>query len=712
MNVVRSRTPMTDKPTISLKQARWKRALRRSITAFVGGALFAPVTFFAAVRWLPYPQGIDRPPPADTFIQDRNGFPLAAFVASDEQWQLPLTHDQFSPHLVNAIIAVEDARFVSHAGVDWHSVTGAVFEDLRHLSIRRGGSTLTMQLERLRDPRPRTFLNKVEQAIRAAQLEKRATKQDILDEYLNRAPFGGNLVGAGAASWRYFGRPCRDLSLAEAALLAGLPQSPNRLRPDRHPQAAKLRRDHVLARMQICGTITEAQRKEASGEPLDARWRDLPQATDIGALAALEGLRTRYPSQSIRTTVDRPVQQSAAAMAATHLEGLKASHITAVAVVILDTPTSECLASVSLSARDPRGPSKAFLDLTRAPRSPGSTLKPFLYAAAFDAGIASPASILMDSPAAWPGYVPANYDRAFHGPISAGDALAESRNIPALLLLNQLGVERAVALLDSFGLHTLARAKYPYGLPLAIGAADATAFELAEADATLARGGLWRAATLVHSENAIERRTLRADACWQTLCAISAPERTAPISPEAAGLKVAWKTGTSTGHHDAWCAAATPRRTVIVWLGNPAGESSAALIGQEAAAPLALRLIAAVDPGGKSWPEAPVAKSLARAIAAPGKASLQIISPTRDQRILLSPDLPAANQQVLFESSAENPWWFLDGESIGRGRRLWWSPTAGAHRLRLTDDDGHSASVAFHVDWPSALSRADPSAHP
>jgi len=702
--------------------------LRRVSAVACALPLLAYLTFSTAVAWWPYPDGIDAPPANGTFIEDRNGIPLAALVAYDAQWRLPLTYEQISPHLLHAIVAVEDCRFFEHAGVDWKSAFGAIGQDVRHWGIRRGASTLTMQLERLRDPRPRTFFNKLEQAVRAKQSEKHSTKEAILVEYLNRAPFGGNLVGAGAASWRYFGRPCRDLSLAEAALLAGLPQSPNRLRPDRHADVAMARRNHVLNRMLCHGMIDTKQFAEAIAEPIAAKWHPLPQDADPDAMPTYDTIAVQFAGKTVRTTLDLEIQRRATLLLREQIQSLHVSGVTAGAVVVLDTPTGECLTAISHQANESQRVRRG-VDLTRRPRSTGSTLKPFIYAAAFDAGICSPKTILLDAPAAWPGYSPGNYDRMFRGPIPAADALAESRNIPALVLLGKIGVERSIGVLESFGFNTIAHQRHRYGLSLAIGGAEATPLELAEAYATLGRGGIWRKVSMIRNEAATERRVMRAGPCRQAIAAISATPRTSAISPEAASLEVAWKTGTSSGHRDAWCAAVTPRRTVVIWLGNPAGEGAASLVGVEAAAPLALRLIASLDDrngseiaSGFSDDRGATDRGTPRPVlaewledtglgvprpVAPGISSPVIISPQPDQQIILNPDLPADRQLLLLEASTDNAgvWWFVDGSPVGRERRAWWTPTPGPHRIRIVNGDGRSAEAAVHVQSPETASR-------
>jgi membrane carboxypeptidase/penicillin-binding protein PbpC len=240
--------------------------------------------------------------------------------------------------------------------------------------------------------------------------------------------------------------------------------------------------------------------------------------------------------------------------------------------------------------------------------------------------------------------------------------------------------------------------------------------ELAEAYATLARGGLWKPVKLVQDEAAVEHRVMRAEPCWQALNAISGEDRTTAISPEAAKLGVAWKTGTSSGHRDAWCAAVTPRRTIIVWFGNTGGEASATLVGQEVAAPLALRLISSLDSGGEGWPlveehqravamvntnARPPARVGLPAITAPTAGHFTIVSPARGQRVMLNHDLPADRQQVLLEvSTAEigDLWWFVDDRVVGTERRIWWPPTVGTHHVRVVDGEGHSAAVEVRVE--------------
>jgi penicillin-binding protein 1C len=668
------------------------------------------LAFHVAVAAWPYPRGIERLPHDSTMLLDGSDTALAELAAPDGQWRTTLSEDQISPHLLKAIVAVEDGRFYRHNGVDWKAAAAAAWQDLTALRAKRGGSTITMQLQRLRQPIAHSFAGKFEQAVRAAQIERTIGKQRILVEYLNLAPFGGNLVGAGAASWRYFGRPCRDLSLAQAALLAGLPKNPTADRPDRFPARAKARRDFVLGRMLSQSLISAAEHAAAIAEPIEAAWRPLPQRANPAVQAALPAL-ARIARQSaggrIHVTLDPATQQIAATAAREYLEQ-QADHISEIAVVVVDIASAKGLASVSLS-RSGVGD----LDLTQRPRSTGSIIKPLIYAAAFDAGISSPDALLDDSPAAWSGYAPANYDTEFRGRITAASALAQSRNIPALRLLSQVGVQRAAGVCGALGLQTIGRTPQRYGLSLAVGGAEATCAEVAEAYATLARDGIRRPVVWLASDEegdrAVRPSSLSARACRATLACLSDARRTTDVCREAASLEIAWKTGTSSGHRDAWCAAVGPARVVVVWMGNAAGEGSRSLVGGEAAAPLALRLLAAIDRMEHVVPRISPLLAPSRQIAAMRHVdeSLTIVSPSDRSEIICDPETKAAGQRVLLRarvSEGLNPanplFWFIDGLPAGTAKPadpLWWQPAAGEHEVRVADGAGRSARAMIRV---------------
>jgi penicillin-binding protein 1C len=355
------------------------------------------------------------------------------------------------------------------------------------------------------------------------------------------------------------------------------------------------------------------------------------------------------------------------------------------------------------------------LDLSIRPRSSGSALKPFIYAAAFDGGIITPTSELDDSPTAFEGYEPSNYDRQFAGKMSAADALAQSRNIPALVVLSKVRVDRAVEVMRGCGLLGLAKKPERYGLSLAIGGAEVTPMELAEAYATLGRGGVHRSSTLIEESRAVSARSgaarpgsvLRPSSCLHALQCLANLDRTRSIFAPAVDLAPAWKTGTSSGHRDAWCAAVTPRRTVVVWLGNADGSGSDALVGQDAAAPLALRILAVADPPPNASgfaPPAGFASSSPPQKSPAAEASLSLISPVDHQKILHDPSLPSNQQRLALRATAapaeEQIWWFIDGQSIGSCQSsevLWWDPVAGPHEIRVVNASGRAATAHIEV---------------
>lgn len=653
-----------------------------------------PLAFEGAARLLPYPvAGQVRVQPS-TMVLDRAGRPMAAFTAADGRWCLPLPAGDHGRWLPLAVEAVEDARFRSHGGVDWYAVVGALAEDLAARRVVRGASTITMQVQRLRQPSVRSFRAKLVEALRARQIELRQDKDSILAEWLERASFGGNVVGAGAAAWRWFGVPPASLSLGQAALLAGLPQNPERLRPDRHGDRACERRNHVLRRMHLVGAIDAQQLAQAQAEPLVLAARDLPLAEELGAAPVLADLAAGRGGV-LATTLDLPTQRSAAALLRTHLTTLAGGGVDAGAVAVLDLADGGWQALASSG-----GP--GWLDLTTAKRSSGSTLKPFIYAGAFARGVVTPASQVEDDPAGWRGWSPLNYDRAWRGRCSAAEALRDSRNLPAMRLLEQQGLARCAGIMEGFGLAGLGAQAERSGLALAIGGAEVDVRNLAAAFAGLATG--CRVLPRLHAGAEVRRgaEVLAPSACLQALRCLVDRERTLTVCPAAAALEPAWKTGTSSGHRDAWCVALTPRRCVVVWLGTTQGPGSPALVGAEVAAPLALTLLAACDPGGAPWPGIGMGavSPVRSAVLAP---PLVITHPPTGIEVLRDPDAAASSRRLSLEcrGGGGGPrWWFVDGIPLGTvavGEPAWWTPTAGSHDLRVVDGQGHSASAAVVV---------------
>lgn len=583
---------------------RWRRWIGRGVLALVLLAALGLGGLWLALRLVPFDPNSIVPAETSSIVVDRKWRPLRAYLSRDERWRLPARLENLSPWVIKATLAVEDKRFYHHSGIDPVAVVRAAFSNLRRGRTVSGASTITMQSAGLADEPRRTWRLKLRQAFRALQLERAWTKKQILEFYLTHAPYGGNICGIEAASRRYFNKPARELSLSEATLLAGLPQSPSRLRPDRHMEAALQRRAHVLRRMLENGDITRADYE-----------RVLPQRPAVGQFDApveaphfCDYVHARHPlAPVLRTTLDLDIQHMAEQLLREKVRALAPRGVTNGAVVVLENATGHVLAmvgSVDYTAEADSGQ----VNGATSPRSPGSTLKPFLYALAFERRLMAPATILADVPQPFADYRPENFDRTFLGLVSAEKALAWSLNIPAIDVLRRVGVGETLHLLRKAGLETLRGPAEQYGLSLAIGTCQTRLVDVANAYAMLARGGIWRPwrawesrATSGTLPGAGETRLLSRGAAWMVNRALSDPALRPPegIDPGLAGMEgVAWKTGTSSGFRDAWTFAYDSRYTVGVWVGNMDGRPSRALAGAEAAAPVALGLMQRLRMGG------------------------------------------------------------------------------------------------------------------
>lgn len=576
---------------------RRRRAFRHRISiAFALAVLIGTVW-----HWIPEPSEWLAPRPATTVLIDRTGRPLRIVLAEDGQDCRWVPYDEMGPWIGPALIAAEDGRFFSHPGVDLLAIGRAVIQNLARGRVVSGASTISTQVVRLAQPRPRTYATKLIEALMALKMERRLSKERILEEYLNRAPFGGFFVGVQAAARRYFGKDARELSLGEAALLAGLPQSPARYRPDRHLDRALWRRDYVLDRMARRGWITEAQRTAALAQPLVIEQRNYPLRAPHFAERARALTPPNGIGHTVRTSLDPTLQRLAEDALRRRVAALRDDGVRGGAVVVIEVATGAVRAMVGSPDPDDRT-AAGQVNAALAPRSAGSTLKPLLYAIAFDEGRLTPLTVLPDVPRQYPDYSPANFDGEFRGLVTARAALLDSLNIPALDLAREFGLERFHQRLRAFGLTTLTRPSASYGLGLALGNGEVTLLELANAYAALARGGEARPVGWFEDEPpARAAQVVSAEAAWLVSDILSDPERSAPAAVPAASARlpsVAWKTGTSSGFRDAWTIAWNPEYVIGVWLGNPDGAASPALVGGSAAAPAAWDLFRALYPHG------------------------------------------------------------------------------------------------------------------
>ncbi|MCF7838694.1 MAG: penicillin-binding protein 1C, partial [Candidatus Marinimicrobia bacterium] len=556
---------------------------RRGIVALATGGLLAAAGW-GALRGAPFPAARLAQYPAAVVLTDRRGEPLRVRLGVNDLDCRPSYVPAPGHWIVRALIAAEDQRFWSHPGLDGLALLRAVRQNVSAGRRISGASTLSTQVIRLVQPRRRTLAAKVIEAFRALQMEQRYSKLDILAQYLNRAPFGGNIVGIEAAAWRYFGKQAADLSLAEAALLAGLPQAPSRLRPDRHPAAARARQAYVLERMQAGGEISAGEARLALAQPLAIRQAHYPfrapHFTDWAGVPP--GLPPGAPAV---TTLDSDWQRLAEEVLERRLAGRA---ITGGAIVLLDVRTGAVRALAG--SPDYAAPDGGQYNAALAARGAGSTLKPFVYALALDQGRLSPHSMLRDVPRHYRDYDPTNFDPVFRGVVSVREALVLSLNLPAIEAQDRVGQPRFLQLLRRLGLTTLSRPADHYGTGLVLGNGEVRLLDLVNAYACLARGGAYLPVRAFEAlPPPAPRRLFSPEACWLITEMLSGDERAQDATGHAADVRLprlAWKTGTSAGRRDAWTVAYNPEVVIGVWVGNLDGARSDWLVGRQAATPM------------------------------------------------------------------------------------------------------------------------------
>ena len=514
-----------------------------------------------------------------------DGTPLWRFADANGVWRYPVQTDEVSPYYFEALLTYEDRWFYQHPGVNPLALGRAAWQNLNGGRVLSGGSTLSMQVARLLDPHERTLPGKLRQLWRTAQLEWHLSKDQILTLYLNRAPFGGTLQGVAAASWAYLGKSPQQLTRSEAALLAVLPQAPSRLRPDRHPERAQAARDKVLRRLADYQVWPQAAVDEALEEPLLLAPRLEP------SLAPLLARRLNRPHSPplIRTTLDASLQRRLEDL----LLGWRArlpDH-TSAAIIVVETETMAVRAYLgSVDINDARR--FGHVDMINALRSPGSTLKPFLYGMAMDAGLIHSESLLQDVPRRYGDYRPGNFSMGFSGPVSASSALALSLNLPAVQLLEAYGPKRFAADLRNGGVALSLPALAEPNLALILGGAGSRLEDLVSGYSALARGGNSANLRLQPQDELVERRMLSPGSAWiirRILSGQARPDRD-PNAELVQRPSLAWKTGTSYGFRDALAIGVGPRYLIGVWIGRPDGTPVPGQFGLASAAPLMLQV--------------------------------------------------------------------------------------------------------------------------
>ncbi len=578
--------------------------------------------WFIAPFFVAIPEELLKNPDASPVVVDRHGTAVTHLTLPDSTRSAPVSADRLPADLIACTLAAEDKRFYSHGGVDLLA-TGRATRDL--FSKRRvvsGASTITQQLIKISSPpASRNALTKIRESLAARHLEMKWSKKRILTAYLNRLDYGNLRTGTAEAARFYFQKPLADLSLAECALLAGLPQAPSRLNPLRHPQRTLARRNIVLQRLSATGLADASRVATALVEPINLRpLRESQPAPWLAALTPPLSSATSeddmpYLSKKIRTTLDLAIQRDIESIVHEETSKLRSANLRHAAVVAIHNPTGEIIALVSSADwNDPRG---GQFNGTLSPRSPGSTLKPFTYLLAMERGQRTPASILADIPSPFRTpqglALPENYDHSYRGPVTLRNALACSLNVPAMRELNTLGGPAPLhQLLTTLGLTTLGTDPDAYGLGLTIGNAPVSLLELTNAYATLARHGLHIPPVLFPSETPSPSFRLPVSETSFFLIAdiLSDSSARAPAFPPGGPLdlpfRCAVKTGTSSDFRDNWCIGYTPEFTVGVWAGNFENQPMKGISGVAGAAPVFHRTMVRLHHDHPpSWPHVP-----------------------------------------------------------------------------------------------------------
>ncbi len=532
---------------------------------------------------------------------DRNGHLLRAYATIDGRWRLPAKVSDVDPRFFDVLFAYEDKRFRSHHGVDPLAVVRAAFQFASSGRIRSGGSTLTMQVARLVEGRhPRDLPGKLKQMVRAVEMERALTKDQILTLYLDLAPYGGNIEGIRAASLVYLGKEPRRLTLAEAALLVALPQSPEPRRPDRAPDLARAARDRVLDRFAATGKVPADEIALAKSEPVPTARHPMPM---LAPHAADQAVAQDPSAHEFRLTIDAAMQNNLEQLARERERTLAATlgPNVSLAILAVDNATGQVLAHVGSPAYfDVRRAGQ--VDMTQAVRSPGSTLKPFIYGLGFEDGFIHPETLIEDRPVSYGAYAPKDFDFGFKGTVSVREALQFSLNVPAVAVLDRVGPARLAARLTQAGAAlTLPDGQAP-GLAIGLGGVGIKLADLVMLYSGIARLGLALPLSERMDANAPQaRRLMEPAAAWY----VSNVLLGSPPPENGVAGRIAFKTGTSYGYRDAWSVGFDGKHTIGVWVGRPDGAPVPGLVGREAAAPILFDAFARIGGSGAQLPRRP-----------------------------------------------------------------------------------------------------------
>jgi penicillin-binding protein 1C len=646
-------------------------------------------------------------------IVDRHGKLLRAYAMPDGRWRLPVhAASDIDPTYLKMLLAYEDRRFYSHGGVDLLALGRAAFQLVTSGHVVSGGSTITMQLARLMEPRrQRSISAKLRQIVRAVEIERQMSKDQILDLYLTMAPFGGNLEGIRAASIAYFGKEPKRLALSEVALLVALPQSPESRRLDRHPNAARAARDRVLDRMVEDRVISDSDAAMAKVAPLPRLRKPMPILAPHSSDLAMAAVKN---TPVIALTLDASLQQTLETLARDRAASLGPN--ISVAILVADNASGDVLARVgSPDYFDDRRAGQ--VDMTRAVRSPGSTLKPFIYGLAFEDGFVHPESLIDDRPIRFGSYAPENFDMTFQGTVPVRKALQMSLNVPAVALLDRVGASRLSSRLKQAGAHLELPKDETPGLAMGLGGVGITLQDLVQLYSGLAQLGNARPLLEIQSRRDEARepqRLLDQVAAWQVgnvLLGTPPPEN-------GVHNRIAFKTGTSYGYRDAWSIGFDGRITIGVWVGRPDGAPVPGIVGRTAAAPILFDAFARTGKLPAALPKPPKGtlvasnaklplplrryRPLGELVRTDGERAPHIQFPLDGSRIDASGDGTSSVAMPVKVAGGVLPITMLvNGVAVGelgsRRQRLIDSPGPGFARLTVIDAKGAADTVVIRV---------------
>lgn len=690
---------------------RWKLSIGLAVGLVTAAGLI--VGLDAADK--AYPPPLERARVASAEVLDADGELLRAFATPEGRWRLRTTIENVDPRFLKMLVAYEDQRFYQHSGVDPWALGRAMLQLVTNGRVVSGASTLSMQVARLIEPREsRSVAAKLRQVVRAVQIERRLSKTEILELYLTHAPYGGNLEGVRAASLAYFGKEPRRLTVAEAALLVALPQSPEGRRPDRHFRIAKAARERVLMRAAVAAVTGDGEAERASSDSIPTRRLQLPA---YAAHLAEAAIRKQPKIEQHKTTLRRSVQQGLEQVA--REASVKLSPKVSVAMVMADITTGAIVGEVG-SADYFDASRSGWVDMTRVNRSPGSTLKPFIYGLAFEQGLVSQETIIEDRPADFFGYRPKNFDMTYQGDVSVRQALQLSLNVPAVRLLDAVGPSRLMVRFRRADVRPVLPANEAPGLAIGLGGVGITLKDLVQAYAALAnRGNPMRIGNGIEDQPGMidGEPLLEPQAVWNVADILSDV-----LPPQGSRrLGIAYKTGTSYGYRDAWSVGFDGRYVLGVWVGRPDNGAVPGIAGYQTAAPI---LFEAFSKSGVPITPLPSAPSGAVRIAQPElpisqrrfsmtanglfsastrEPAPQIVYPPEGARVDLGAQSGDISPLVLKLQGGRAPFrWLANGKplsELSRRRTSEWTPDgAGYSTLTVIDAAGRAASVRVFVE--------------